>query len=154
MLTIYLDKESIESRGLELINFNDQAFAKDIKDEFLKSNEEYIKKIDGSEYIGDFKIKSKFTDTAVYADKLSTGCKTVFNVLFNANNDKIVVNTIECGYNAINEIMSLDKGNIYIPMFGLINIPKTVKVIKNNKEYIVSNISELAKLIEGEEDEH
>lgn len=154
MLTIYFDKESIESRGLELINFNDQAFAKDIKDEFLKSNKEYIKKIDDSEYIGDFKIKSKFTDTEVYADKLSTGCKTIFNVLFNADNDRIVINTIECGYNAINEIMSLDKGNVYIPMFGLINVPKTVKVIKNNKEYIVSNISELAKLIEGEEDEH
>lgn len=154
MLTIYLDMESIKSRNLELINFNDKAFDGSITDEFIKSNEDYIKKIDESEYLGNLRMKSKFTDTVVSIDKLSTGCKTLYNILLNADNNKIVVNTIECGYNVIHEIMLLEKGNVYTPILGITSLPKAVKIVKNNEEYIVSDISKLAELLKGEDDEH
>lgn len=49
---------------------------------------------------------------ALYKQHLSTGTKTLLNVL--SHPDKCF-STIECGYNAISYMLNFNQGNVYIP---------------------------------------
>lgn len=152
MLTIYLDKESIENRNKEIIEMNDMYFNRNVTDSLIKNApKDYIRIIDNSKYIGDLKIKSRFTDTQESVAKLSTGCKTIYNTIYYANKNDKVINTVECGYNALTEIVELKDGNIYMPIIGIMDLPNKVKIIKNNKEFITSDIADLWKAKEEDE---
>lgn len=54
----------------------------------------------------------KVIDKAVYKQHLSTGTKTLLNVL--SHPDKCF-STIGCGYNAISYMLNFKQGNVYIP---------------------------------------
>ena len=71
---------------------------------------EIINKIDGAQLIGKYKIRSKFDDFTLDIDKLSTGCKTVLNVLYFSNK---VFCLKECGNNALEILYKLEKGYVY-----------------------------------------
>ena len=72
--------------------------------------EKIIETIDGAKLISKFKMLSKFNDTVLDVDKLSAGCKTVLNVLYNT--DKVFC-LKECGNNALEILFSLQAGNVY-----------------------------------------
>lgn len=81
MLELYVLKDLRDDDRFKLCNdayFSYAASYGMIKfDDFVKR---MIREIDKSEYIGDFRIKSRFGDYIVLIDKLSTGCKTVINI--------------------------------------------------------------------------
>ena len=60
--------------------------------------------------ISKYKISSKFSDIVLDVDKLSAGCKTVLNVLYNPNK---VFCLKECGNNALEVLYNLEEGNVY-----------------------------------------
>ena len=68
-----------------------------------------IKTIDKSELLSRYMISSRFDGTALNIDKLSTGCKTVLNVMYNP--DK-VFDIRECGDNALDVLYYLPEGNV------------------------------------------
>lgn len=69
-----------------------------------------IKEIDGVEFTTDKMIISKYTGDRVDLSNLSTGCKTLLNIMHNT--DKIF--TIqECGCNVLKLIYALKNGMVY-----------------------------------------
>ncbi len=107
MITVY--KKNAIPKGMEVVEINDVFFNKitaGLLDERAKN---IINTIDDSILIDRFTIQSKFDNTGLNTDKLSTGCKTALNVLYNT--DK-VFDIKECGDNAIDVIYTLSDGNI------------------------------------------
>ena len=99
-----------ESTNKYDIILND-AYFEHMIDSYIENGYESIVKdciehIDECEYLGDFKIRSKITDTPISILEVSTGCKTVINVL--CNRDKIV-NISSCGINALAYLLEHDE---------------------------------------------
>lgn len=151
MLTIYLDEKSLEGRKIE--KWNQIFFEAENKWEDVLKNKEAIAKlvrnIDESEYTDRNTVISKFDGTELGLDCLSGGCKTAINVLLNP--DK-VFSTISCGYNAVDEILTLDDGQIYLAMNCITDLTKPVKVVKEHVEYIINDFDEFDDLIHVDDD--
>ena len=108
MLTVY--KKKTLPKDKELILINDVYFNKYTVELLDDRAKEIIARIDGSEMVSKYNIKSKFDGVLLNIDKLSSGCKTVLNVLY--NNDKIF-DIRECGENALDELYTLENGNVF-----------------------------------------
>ena len=108
MIIVY-KKKAIPS-DLELIEINDLFFNKYTVELLDDKARAIISSIDKSEFIDKYSIGSRFDGTRLNIDKLSTGCKTTLNILYNP--DK-VFNISECGENALDIIYSLERGNVY-----------------------------------------
>ena len=109
MLTIYKNKKDIPS-DKEYVELNDLYFnmnTSSLLDERAKS---IIEAIDSSEQISKYKIRSRFNGDVLNIDKLSSGCKTVLNVLFNPEK---VFCMKECGENALEVLFGFEKGAVY-----------------------------------------
>lgn len=109
MITIYKSKADIPN-DKELVMLNDVYFNKktvQILDDYAKI---VMKVIDGATMIGKYRIESKFHGVVLDIDKLSTGCKTVLNVMYNP--DKVFC-IKECGENAIDILYTLNDGQVY-----------------------------------------
>lgn len=115
MLELYVLKDLRDDDRFKLCNdayFSYAASYGMIKfDDFVKR---MIREIDKSEYIGDFRIKSRFGDYTVLIDKLSTGCKTVINIYSMIDRAFFIG---ECGKNALERIFSLKQGKCYTNTF-------------------------------------
>ena len=107
MITIYKKKQI--PKNMELIVLNDIYFNKFTVSMIDDKAAEIISKIDNSVMLSNYTISSKFDGGVLNIDKLSTGCKTVLNVLYNP--DKIF-DIRECGDNAIDVLYGLQTGNI------------------------------------------
>ncbi len=153
MLKIYLNINDVPEEKFK--KWNDLFFeAENRLEDIIKHKKEVseiIWHIDGSKYTDNNKIISKFDQTSIGLDCLSTGCKTAINVLLNP--DK-VFSTIGCGYNAVDEILTLDDGQIYLAMDCITDIPKPVIIIKDHTEYVVNNFDEFDALMEEDSDEN
>lgn len=108
MITVYKKKSTPDN--MQIITINDVYFNKYTVEKLDKKAESVIARIDNSEMINKYTIKSKFDGLLLSIDKISTGCKTVLNIIYNP--DKIF-DIRECGENAVDYIYSLDSGNIY-----------------------------------------
>ena len=108
MITIY--KKSSIPKNTELVILNDVFFNRYTVEKIDEKAVEIIEKIDHSEMLNKYMISSRFNGTALNIDKLSTGCKTVLNILYNT--DKIF-DICECGDNALDILYSLPNGNVY-----------------------------------------
>ncbi len=107
MITVY--KMNGIPKSLEVIKLNDLYFNQNTAAMLDERAAAVIKKVDQSEIVGKYSIKSRFDGMLLNIDKLSTGCKTVLNVMYNP--DK-VFDICECGDNALDEIYALDQGRI------------------------------------------
>ncbi len=107
MITIYKKKQI--PKNMELIVLNDIYFNKFTVSLINDKAAKIISKIDNSVMLSNYTISSKFDGGVLNIDKLSTGCKTVLNVLYNP--DKIF-DIRECGDNAIDVLYGLQTGNI------------------------------------------
>lgn len=105
MIRVYRNKKDIPD-SLEYIQLNDIYFNENTCDLLDEKAVEIIKQIDSSELIGKYKIRSRFGDDTLNIDKLSTGCKTVLNVLYNP--DKVFW-LMDCGENALEILYGLQK---------------------------------------------
>ncbi|MFI3200732.1 MAG: DUF4869 domain-containing protein [Eubacteriales bacterium] len=109
MITIYKDKKDI-LKNREYIELNDIFFNQNtaLKLDHMANN--IIEQIDDSKWNGKYKIESKFSGVTLDVDCLSTGCKTVLNVLYFP--DKIFC-LKECGENALEVLYGLKDGAVY-----------------------------------------
>lgn len=132
MITVY--KIKTIPKDMDLIILNDVFFNKYTVEKLDKKAEEIIKRIDQSQLVNKYTIKSRFDGGILNIDKLSTGCKTVLNIIYNT--DK-VFDIRECGENALDVIYTLEEGNITCD-YPLISFEMT-KVIavgkKSNLEF-------------------
>ncbi len=107
MITVY--KKNGIPKSLEVIKLNDLYFNQNTAAMLDERAAAVIKKVDQSEMVSKYAIKSRFDGMLLNIDKLSTGCKTVLNVMYNP--DK-VFDICECGDNALDEIYALNQGRI------------------------------------------
>ncbi len=140
MITIY--KIKFIPKGMEQVELNDVFFNKYTSAMIDEKANSIIRTIDGSELISKYQIKSKFDGTILNIDKLSTGCKTALNILYNS--DK-VFDIRECGDNALDMIYTFDKGNICCkyPLISFDMIEATV--IDSNGSKIISDYDDLKR---------
>ena len=109
MITIFKNKPDIPE-DMEYVELNDIYFNQNTALKLDEKAEKIIEAIDGAKLISKFKIRSKFNDIVVDVDKLSAGCKTVLNVLYNP--DKVFC-LKECGNNALEMLFGFQEGGVY-----------------------------------------
>ena len=138
MIKIYKKKAIPES--LELIQINDQYFNKYTAEMLDKRAADIIWKIDRSRMIDKFFIESRFDGTKINIDKLSTGCKTALNIVYNPNK---IFDISECGENALEMIYALEQGNVYCE-YPMIAFDMTeVKAVDADGEHLFTDYEEL-----------
>lgn len=139
MISIYKDKKDIPENK-EYVELNDIFFNKNtvlVLDDRAKI---VIEKIDEAELDGKFKIKSKFNGVTLDIDCLSTGCKTVLNVMYFPEK---VFCLKECGDNAVEVLYALDKGYVYSD-YALIPFDmETVQVYSETETKVINDYEEL-----------
>ncbi len=108
MIMVY--KKKTVPKAMELIRMNDVFFNQQTVSLLDERAGAIIQAIDHSRMLSPFTISSRFDGTTLNIDKLSTGCKTALNILFNP--DKIF-DIRECGDNALDVIYALPEGNVY-----------------------------------------
>lgn len=109
MITIFKNKKDIPD-DKEYIELNDVFFNQNTVSKLDDRANVIVEKIDDSRLIGKYKIESKFNGVTVDVDCLSTGCKTVLNVLYFP--DKVFC-LKECGDNALEVLYALEAGAVY-----------------------------------------
>ncbi|MBE5926385.1 MAG: DUF4869 domain-containing protein [Lachnospiraceae bacterium] len=109
MITIFKNKKDIP-HDMEYVELNDIYFNQNTALKLDEMAEKIIETIDGAKLISKFKIRSKFNDIVLDVDKLSAGCKTALNVLYNP--DKVFC-LKECGNNALEILFDFQVGNVY-----------------------------------------
>ena len=109
MITIFKNKKDIP-QDKEYIELNDIFFNQNTATKLDDRAAKYIQMIDGAELISNYKIRSRFEDITLNTDQLSTGCKTVLNVLYFPNK---VFCLKECGNNALEILYGFEEGYVY-----------------------------------------
>lgn len=109
MITIFKNRKDIP-QDMEYVELNDIYFNQNTSARLDEKAEKIIQIIDDAKLISKYKIRSKFDGTILDIDKLSVGCKTVLNVVYNP--DKVFC-LKECGNNALEVLYSLLSGNVY-----------------------------------------
>ncbi|MCM1534708.1 MAG: DUF4869 domain-containing protein [Clostridium sp.] len=109
MITIFKDKNDIP-QDMEYVELNDIYFNQNTAAKIDDKAEKIIEIIDEAKLISKYKIRSRFDDIILDVDKLSAGCKTVLNVIYNP--DKVFC-LKECGNNALEILYRLTSGNVY-----------------------------------------
>ena len=139
MITIFKNKKDIP-QDMEYVELNDIYFNQNTALKLDDKSEEIIETIDSAKLISKFKMRSKFNDTVLDVDKLSAGCKTVLNVLYNP--DKVFC-LKECGNNALEILFSLNAGNVYSD-YALIPFEiDTVNVQTSSEKRMICDYEEL-----------
>ena len=108
MIAVY--KKSGIPETEEVIRFNDLYFNKNTAELLDGRAKEIIQKIDHSEMLEKYAIGSRFDGTRLNIDKLSTGCKTALNIMYNPDR---IFDICECGENALEVIYSLNDGKVF-----------------------------------------
>ena len=145
MITIYKKNAIPKTMGLE--ELNDVFFNKKTVTLLDERAKEIIRQIDSSEMISSFAIKSRFNGMLLNIDRLSTGCKTVLNILYNPDR---VFDIKECGDNALDVIYMLPCGNIYCD-YPLISFDmQTAEVCDKTGKRVICSYDELKEWWTGE----
>lgn len=143
MITIYKKKKASDT----LVTWNDVFFNKNTVNHLDDRAKELIAKIDRSEMLDRYTIKSRFDGTVLNIDKLSTGCKTVLNVLYNP---EILFDLRECGENALDALYSLEQGRGYCD-YPMISFDMTeVKVYDGKEERVIQDYETLKEWWQNE----
>ena len=147
MITIFKNKKDIpdDMHYVELkdVNFNQNTVS--VLDDRAGA---IVEKIDASRLIGKYKIESKFNGVTLDIDCLSTGCKTVLNVLYFPEK---VFCLKECGDNALEVLYSLEAGTVYSDYAIIPFDMDKVKVSDKNGTRIISDYEELKEWWNNEE---
>ncbi len=138
MITVY--KMNGIPKSLEVIKLNDLYFNQNTAAMLDERAAAVINKVDQSEMVGKYSIKSRFDGMLLNIDKLSTGCKTVLNVMYNPGK---VFDICECGDNALDEIYALDQGRICCE-YPLISFDmKSVNVVTKDGMQVIDSYEAL-----------
>ena len=132
MITIFKNKNDIPG-DMDYIELNDVFFNQNPASRLDSMASAIIEKIDDSRLVDKYKIESKFNGVVVDIDCLSTGCKTILNVLYFPNK---VFCMKECGDNALEVLYGLDYAVIPFDM-------KEVRVFDKKGKRVISDYEEL-----------
>ena len=147
MITIFKNKKVIPN-DMDYIELNDVFFNQNTVSKLDDRANAIVETIDNSKLIGKYKMESKFNGVTLDIDCLSTGCKTVLNVLYSP--DKVFC-IKECGDNALDVLYGLDAGAVYSD-YALISFDMdAVKVIDDNGTRIIHDYEELKEWWNNEE---
>ncbi len=110
MIVVYKSIKQIKKDGLKYEEGNDVFFNKNTAEKLDEKASSIIQAIDDTTMLDKFSIISKFDGNKLSIDKLSTGCKTALNILYNPD---CVFDIRECGDNALDVIYELEEGNVF-----------------------------------------
>ena len=147
MITIFKDKKDIPS-DKEYVELNDVFFNQKTVSRIDDKASAIVEKIDSSKLIGKYKIESKFNGVTLDIDCLSTGCKTVLNVLDFP--DKVFC-LKECGDNALEVLYGLEGGAVYSDYAVIPFDMKEVNVSDERGMRVISDYEELKEWWNNEE---
>jgi len=139
VLTIYKQKTDIP-KDMRYIELNDLFFNQNTVLRLDDKAKELIEQIDGAKMLSKFKIESKFNETVLDIDCLSTGCKTVLNVLYFPDT---VFCMKECGENAVARLYQLEQGHVYSDYAVLPFDMSPVQTVSDSKRHIISDYEDL-----------
>ena len=138
MITVY--KKKTLPKSMDTVHVNDVFFNKYTVDKLDSRAESIIKTIDNAEQEGKFQIRSCFDGSLLNIDKLSTGCKTVLNIIYNPDR---IFDIRECGDNVLDLIYSLDIGNVFCDYPVISFSMDKVIVTEKNQEKVIDDYDEL-----------
>lgn len=147
MITIFKNKNDIPS-DMDYVELNDVFFNQNTVSKLDDRANAIVEKIDASKLIGKYKIESKFNGVALDIDCLSTGCKTVLNVLYFPEKAFCLK---ECGDNALEVLYELDAGAVYSDYAIIPFDMKDVRVSDQNGIRVISGYEELKEWWNNEE---
>ncbi len=143
MITIYKKKKA----PYEIVQLNDVYFNKYTVDQLDDRAKHIVSLIDESELIDNYTMKSRFDSTVMNTDKLSSGCKTVLNIMYNPEK---IFDLRECGENALDAIYSLDAGRVYCEYPMISFDMKEVIVSEAKTERVIDDYDELKEWWQNE----
>lgn len=146
MITIYKNKKDIPD-NMDYVELNDVFFNHNTVSKLDDRAKVIVEKIDHSRLIGKYKIESKFNGVTLDVDCLSTGCKTVLNVMFFP--DKVFC-IKECGDNALEVLYKLEDGAVYSDYAVIPFEMDKVRVFEGERARIISDYEELKEWWENE----
>lgn len=139
VITVFKNKQDIP-KEMDYIELNDLFFNQNtvlIIDEHARR---IMEQIDGVKWISKYKISSRFNGVALDIDKLSTGCKTVLNVMYYPEK---VFCMKECGDNALGILYALKEGNV-CSEYAMIPFDMESVIVQTAKEKkVISDYEEL-----------
>ena len=147
MITIYKNKKDIPD-DMEYVELNDVFFNQNTVARIDDRARAIIEQIDASKLLGKYKIESRFNGVALDIDCLSTGCKTVLNVLYFP--DKVFC-LKECGNNALEILYGLETGSVYSDYAVIPFDMEEVKVSDERGTRVIADYEELKEWWENEE---
>ena len=147
MITIFKNKKDIPD-DMHYVELKDVYFNQNTVSVLDDRAGAIVEKIDASRLIGKYKIESKFNGVTLDIDCLSTGCKTVLNVLYFPEK---VFCLKECGDNALEVLYSLEAGTVYSNYAIIPFDMDKVKVSDKNGTRIISDYEELKEWWNNEE---
>ena len=139
MITIFKDKQDIPG-DMEYVELNDLFFNQHTVSFIDKQAERIIETIDDAKLISKYKIYSRFDEIALDIDKLSTGCKTVLNVLYFP--DKVFC-LKECGKNALEILYHFKMGYVFSEYAMIPFSMDSVAVQSKSGKKVISDYEEL-----------
>ena len=147
MITIFKNKKDIPD-DMHYVELKDVYFNQNTVSVLDDRAGAIVEKIDASRLIGKYKIESKFNGVTLDIDCLSTGCKTVLNVLYFPEK---VFCLKECGDNALEVLYSLEAGTVYSDYAIIPFDMDKVKVSDKNGTRIISDYEDLKEWWNNEE---
>ncbi len=132
MIKIYKNKSVPKTE--QVVKINDTYFNKYTSGMLDEKAKDIISRIDMSKMLDRYTITSRFDGTKLNIDKLSTGCKTALNIMYNPD---VIFDVSECGENALEVIYSMRAGKIYCdyPMIAF-NMEAVVAIDKSGDRVI------------------
>lgn len=146
MITIYKNRNDIP-HDMEYIELNDVFFNQNTVAKLDERAKKIVEEIDEAKLLSKYKIESKFNGVTLDVDCLSTGCKTVLNVLYFP--DKVFC-LKECGDNALEVLYGLEGGSVYSD-YSIIPFDMCkVKVFSKQEVRTIEDYEELKEWWENE----
>jgi hypothetical protein len=146
MIIIY--KKNAIPKTSDVIKINDVYFNKHTSEMLDEKAKAIIRTIDHSEMIDQYNISSRFDGTRLNIDKLSTGCKTALNILYNPDR---IFDISECGENALEVIYSLEAGKVYCDYPMIAFDMKEVEAIDSSGTHVFKDYEDLRKWWKNED---
>ena len=130
-LTIYTNRARVPN-NIPIID-NNESFFNHISLSKTETESFILDYIDSAKYLDRSHVSGKFS-TCYPISELSTGCKTLLNIL---NTKDRCFNVVECGNNALECLFSITDGYILLEMPAIMYSLDTeiCDVIYNNKHY-------------------
>lgn len=147
MIIIFKNKNDIP-QDKEYIELNDIFFNQNTAGKLDERAAWLIERIDDSKLLSKYKIRSRFDDTTLNVDRLSTGCKTVLNVFYYP--DKVFC-LKECGNNALEVLYGFEKGFVYSEYAMIPFDMEKVEVQTSGGKRVIDDYEELKEWWENEE---